>query len=134
MRARSQSIGTAGSRAAQGCGQLAVAAGSTHDPETGTRDGPDARTSAVERLLQRSARGDRTAFAQLYDAMATPVYVVILSGATTGPQADRLLLEVFLGLWERCPLYEQNTHSAVSWILAYAEQATEYDTLAQSRG
>ncbi|SEN37965.1 hypothetical protein E3O25_03050 [Cryobacterium sp. TMT1-3] len=89
----------------------------------------NAWTAAVETLLQCSARGNRTAFAQLYDMMAVPVYAVILTRATNGPQAERLLLEVFLGLWERCPLYPQGSRSAVPWILAYAEQTADYDEL-----
>ncbi|MDJ0377080.1 hypothetical protein [Cryobacterium sp. PH31-L1] len=84
---------------------------------------------AVEKMLQRSALGNRRAFAQLYDIMALPIYAVILTRTTNQAQAERLLLEVFLGLWERCPLYPQIRRSAVPWILAYAEQAAEYDEL-----
>lgn len=91
--------------------------------------GADARTAAVETLLQRSARGNRTAFAQLYDIMAVPVYAIILTRTANGLQAERLLLEVFLGLWERCPLYPHRSQSAVPWILAYAEQTADYDEL-----
>ena len=85
--------------------------------------------AAVELLLQRSARGNRTAFAELYDIMAVPVYMIILARAANGPQAERLVLAVFLGLWERCPLYPQRSHSAVPWILAYAEQTADYAKL-----
>ena len=97
------------------------------DPSTGT--GPGARTSAVEDLLQLSARGDRTAFARLYDLMAAPVYAMILARATQVQQAERQLLAVFLGLWERCPLYPRRSRSAADWILAYAQQVVEYDDL-----
>jgi RNA polymerase sigma-70 factor (ECF subfamily) len=99
-------------------------------PTTGTDLG--ARTSAVEDLLQLSAHGDRTAFARLYDVMAAPVYAMILARSTQVQQAERQLLAVFLGLWERCPLFPRRSHSAADWILAYAQQVVEYDDLHSS--
>ena len=94
------------------------------------RIGLDVDTTTVGMLLQRSARGNRRAFSQMYDIMALPVYAVILTHTTNRAQAERLLLEVFLGLWERCPLYSLRTDSAVHWILTYAEQTVDYDELA----
>ena len=80
-------------------------------------------------LLQRSARGDREAFSQLYDIMCAPVYAVILNHTTDVAEAEQLLLDVFLGLWERCSLYPERRHGALSWILAYTKQVVEYTLL-----
>jgi hypothetical protein len=99
-------------------------------PTTGTDLG--ARTSAVEDLLQLSAHGDRTAFARLCDVMAAAVYAMILARSTQVQQAERQRLALFLGLWERCPLYPRRSHSAADWILAYAQQVVEYDDLHSS--
>jgi hypothetical protein len=60
--------------------------------------------------------------------MVTPLYVLTSTSASRGPDAERLLLlEVFLVLWERCPLYPESGHTALNWILACANQTLELD-------
>ena len=113
---------------------ITAATAPTTAPTTGTGTGTDlgARTPAVEDLLQLSAHGDRTAFARLCDVMAAAVYAMILARSTQVQQAERQRLALFLGRWERCPLYPRRSHSAEDWILAYAQQVVEYDDLHSS--
>ena len=130
MRAYVQLAGSTRCGIPDGPAPIGVAA----ETDSGITAGTDlgARTSAVEDLLQLSAHGDRTAFARLYDVMAAPVYAMILARATQVQQAERQLLAVFLGLWERCPLYPRRSHSAADWILAYAQHVVDYDDLHSS--
>lgn len=74
--------------------------------------GPD-----LAALLQRSARGDRAAFAALYDATAARVHGLVLRVVRDPTQAEEVTQEVFLEIWRTASRFDPERGSAVSWLL-----------------
>ncbi len=77
---------------------------------------------AVEDLLGRIARGDRTAFADLYDATASRVLGLIRRVLVDPAQSEEVAQEVFLEVWQSAGRYEPNRGSATTWILTMAHR------------
>jgi RNA polymerase sigma-70 factor (ECF subfamily) len=73
-------------------------------------------------LLQRSARGDRDAFASLYDAAAARVHCLALRVVRDPAQAEEVTQEAFLEIWRTASRYDADRGSAVSWLLTIAHR------------
>jgi RNA polymerase sigma-70 factor (ECF subfamily) len=73
-------------------------------------------------LLQRSARGDRDAFASLYDAAAARVHGLALRVVRDPAQAEEVTQEAFLEIWRTASRYDAERGSAVSWLLTIAHR------------
>jgi RNA polymerase sigma-70 factor (ECF subfamily) len=74
--------------------------------------GPD-----LAALLQGSARGDETAFAQLYDVVAPRAYGLARRVVRDPSQAEEVTQEAFLEVWRTASRFDPDRGSAVSWIL-----------------
>ena len=68
-------------------------------------------------LLQRSARGDRAAFADLYDATAARVHGLALRVVRNPAQAEEVTQEAFLEIWRTASRYDPERGSALSWLM-----------------
>jgi RNA polymerase sigma-70 factor (ECF subfamily) len=88
-----------------------ASAGAPHPGEPAGA-GPD-----LAELLQRSARGDRAAFATLYDATAARVHGLALRVVRDPAQAEEVTQEAFLEIWRTASRYDSGRGSAVSWLL-----------------
>jgi len=88
-------------------------------PTTGVSagSGPD-----LAALLQRSARGDRTAFATLYDATAARVHGLVLRVVRDPAQAEEVTQEAFLEIWRTASRFDPERGNAVSWLLTIAHR------------
>jgi len=73
-------------------------------------------------LLQRSARGDRAAFAELYDATAARVHGLAVRVVRDPAQAEEVTQEAFLEIWRTASRYDVARGSAVSWLLTIAHR------------
>ena len=73
-------------------------------------------------LLQRSARGERDAFASLYDATAARVHGLALRVVRDPAQAEEVTQEAFLEIWRTASRYDAERGSAVSWLLTIAHR------------
>ena len=71
-----------------------------------------------ELLMQRVAQGDRSAFSKLYDRFSTPLYSLAIKMLANEAEAQDLLQEVFLSVWNKAPTYRSERGSAFSWIVA----------------
>jgi RNA polymerase sigma-70 factor (ECF subfamily) len=91
-------------------------AGAPH-PGVPAGAGPD-----LADLLQRSARGDRDAFASLYDAAAARVHGLALRVVRDPAQAEEVTQEAFLEIWRTASRYDAERGSAVSWLLTIAHR------------
>ena len=69
--------------------------------------GPD-----LAELLQLSARGDRAAFAALYDATAARVHGLALRVVRDPAQAEEVTQEAFLEIWRTASRYDVSTAGA----------------------
>ncbi len=91
-----------------------AARGQAGSPDPGVPAGAGTELAA---LLQRSARGDRAAFASLYDGTAARVYGLALRVVRDPAQAEEVTQEAFLEIWRTASRYDAARGSAVSWLL-----------------
>jgi RNA polymerase sigma-70 factor (ECF subfamily) len=80
-------------------------------------ESPDARARANAELIRRMAGGDRDALAELYDRLSRPLYATakhILNDAT---EAQDVVHDVFLALWENAATFDSGRGAAFSWAV-----------------
>lgn len=82
----------------------------------GRTPGPEAEQTA-EVLLERVARGDRAAFAALYDRCADQVYGLVRRIIRDPAQSEEVTQEVLLEVWRLAPRFDPGRGSARGWIL-----------------
>jgi len=96
-------------------GPAAAAGTPLHGAPAGT--GPD-----LPGLLNRSARGDRSAFADLYDATARRVHGLVVRVVRDPAQAEEVTQEVYLEAWRTASRYDADRGSAIAWLLTIAHR------------
>ncbi|WP_422631871.1 ECF RNA polymerase sigma factor SigK [Pseudokineococcus basanitobsidens] len=87
-----------------------------------TAEDADGATDALGALLRRVARGDEQAFEALYDAVAGPVYGVVLRVLRDPAQSEEVTQEVMVEVWRQAPRYEAARGSARGWVLTVAHR------------
>lgn len=85
-------------------------------PEEGT-----ARDHAGE-LLARTADGDQSAFAQLYDMLSSRVFGLILRVLVNRAQSEEVLQEVFLEIWQSASAFAPNRGQGRTWVMTIAHR------------
>nr|WP_230208982.1 sigma-70 family RNA polymerase sigma factor [Tetrasphaera sp. HKS02] len=73
-------------------------------------------------LLRCSARGDESAFADLYDAVAARVYGLVLRVVRDRSQSEEVTQEVFLDIWRTSARFDPSLGSPLGWILTIAHR------------
>ncbi len=68
-------------------------------------------------LMRRMGRSDREAFAQLYDRFSRPLYATALRILHNHAEAEDIVQDVFLALWEKAAAYEPARGSAFAWAV-----------------
>jgi RNA polymerase sigma-70 factor, ECF subfamily len=84
----------------------------TPSPEAGAPEAAD-----LAQLLKLSGRGDESAFARLYDAMAARVFGLAVRVVRDPAQAEEVAQESFLEIWRNSGRYDPDRGSAVGWLL-----------------
>ncbi|NNE72903.1 MAG: ECF RNA polymerase sigma factor SigK [Acidimicrobiales bacterium] len=82
-------------------------------------------TSEADRaatLLNRSGRGDQTAFAELYDLLAPTVFGIVRRVLRDPSQAEEVSQEVFIELWAIAPRYDESKGSPRAWMATIAHR------------
>ncbi|WGL51175.1 ECF RNA polymerase sigma factor SigK [Nocardioides sp. BP30] len=108
-------------------------------PEEGVPSGPD-----LAALLRRSARGDESAFAEVYDAVSAKVYGLAVRVVRDPAQAEEVAQESFLEVWRMASRFDPDRGSPMAWILTIvhrravdrvrsAESATRRDAVYHDR-
>jgi RNA polymerase sigma-70 factor, ECF subfamily len=72
-----------------------------------------------ETLVARVCRQDVTAFSQLYDRYARPVYV-LAAGALGRAEAEEIVQEVFLRLWRKANQFQPERGPFGAWFMTIA--------------
>lgn len=75
-------------------------------------------TNEDEALMLRVATGDREAFSELYDRFSTPLYSLALKMLANEAEAQDLLQEVFLSVWNKADTFRGDRGSAFSWVVS----------------
>lgn len=73
-------------------------------------------------LVARAARGDESAFTDLYDLLAPLVYGVIARVVRDPSMAEEVTQEVFVELWRTAPRYDLERGSVRSWATTVAHR------------
>jgi RNA polymerase sigma-70 factor (ECF subfamily) len=71
-----------------------------------------------EQMIIRVAQGDRAAFLTLYDRFSGPLYSLALKMLANEAEAEDLLQEVFLSVWNKAATFRSDRGSAFSWVVA----------------
>ena len=80
--------------------------------------------AAVDRLLGRVARGDRDAFAAVYDQVAGSVYGLVHRMVGDPARAERVTGEVLTEVWRTAAEFSPANGSGISWIMTIARRRT----------
>jgi len=73
--------------------------------------------AAPDALLRRAGRGDKDAFAQLYDATSARVYGLAVRVVRDPAQAEEVTQEAYLDIWRGSARFDPERGSAISWML-----------------
>lgn len=73
-----------------------------------------------EKLMLQVAEGSRPAFAALYDRFCTPLYSLALKMLSNEAEAQDLLQEVFLSVWNKAATFRAEKGSAFGWVVSQA--------------
>ena len=71
-----------------------------------TRSEKDDRAPDLDELIVKTGEGDRAAFGELYRRMSAPVFTYALSLTRNVSDAQDVLQDVFLSLYDAAPGYE----------------------------
>ncbi len=86
-------------------------------PAMSDPDPSEDREAVDTDLLQRIAQGDRDAFAQLYDRFSGPLYGTALRIVREPAEAQDVVHDAFITLWEKAATFESTRGSAFSWAI-----------------
>lgn len=73
-------------------------------------------------LLARSARGDESAFSELYDLLAPRVHAVVLRVVRDPAMSEEVTQEVMVELWRLAPRFDPTRGSAAAWAATLAHR------------
>lgn len=76
--------------------------------------------SELAKTVTRVAQGDRTAFAELYQATAAKLYGVVLRILNRRDLSDEVLQEVYLKIWQRAAEFDSLRSSPITWMVTIA--------------
>ena len=71
-------------------------------------------------LLQRVAHRDRQAFSQLYDRYSGVLYATVLRVLNSPEEANDVLQEVFVQIWDKAATYDPALGKPFNWALTMA--------------
>jgi RNA polymerase sigma-70 factor (ECF subfamily) len=75
------------------------------------------RAKTDAELMERVARDDREAFSELYDRFARPLYATALRIVNNATEAEDIVQDVFLALWERASDFDVRRGTAFAWAV-----------------
>jgi RNA polymerase sigma-70 factor (ECF subfamily) len=73
-------------------------------------------------LLQATARGDKQAFALLYDRFSRPVYGLTLRIVRSRAEAEEILQEAFWQVWKQARRFQQDLGTPFTWVVTIARR------------
>ena len=78
---------------------------------------PEQREQVDARLVERIAKGDQQALADLYDRFSGPLYGTALRVLRDPAEAQDVVHDAFVTLWEKASTFEVGRGSAFSWAV-----------------
>src|SRR5580698_5481671 len=84
---------------------------------TGEAESHEDRARANAELIRRMAGGDRDALADLYDRLSRPLYATARHILNDSAEAQDVVHDVFLALWENAKSFDSERGAAFSWAV-----------------
>ncbi|OBH92604.1 sigma-70 family RNA polymerase sigma factor [Mycobacterium sp. E2733] len=84
--------------------------------------GPPTPSTDLDALLHKVARGDRDAFAAVYDLTKSRVYGMVMRVLRDHGYSEETTQEVYCEVWRTAPSYDPSRGSALSWLLTIAHR------------
>jgi len=99
-------------------------AASSGAPASGEAAASGALATGAElaELLRRSALGDETAFAALYDATSRRLFGLVLRVVRDHAMSEEVTQEAYLDVWRHCTRFDPERGSAISWLMTIAHR------------
>jgi RNA polymerase sigma-70 factor (ECF subfamily) len=91
-------------------------------PDPAVSRGSNAAGPDPALLLRQCARGDESAFADLYDLVSARVYGLVLRVVRDPAQSEEVSQEAFLDIWRTSARFDPAKGSALSWMLTIAHR------------
>ena len=79
---------------------------------------PQASVPWEAQLIRRVAQGDPEAFAALYDRYSKPLYSFVLRILNNPQEAEDVLQEVFLRIWEKASCFDEAAGKPFTWAIS----------------
>lgn len=98
-------------------GPLRQAEGLIQMMSAGDVDSGNSRARENAELLRRMAGGDRDALAELYDHLSRPLYATARHILNDAAEAQDVVHDVFLTLWENAASFDASRGAAFSWAV-----------------
>ena len=92
------------------------------DERTEPMTGVGGHTDTLGDLLERVARQDPTAFAELYDATRARVFGMVLRVLRDPGYSEETTQEVYLQVWRSAGNFDPRQGSALAWIITLAHR------------
>ena len=73
-------------------------------------------------LLRKAARGDESAFAELYDATSRRLHGLVLRVVRDPAQAEEVTQEVYVEVWRQSARFDARSGSALAWMMTIAHR------------
>jgi RNA polymerase sigma-70 factor, ECF subfamily len=84
--------------------------------------GPPRLSSDLDALVRRVARGDRDAFAAVYDLTSTRVYGLVMRVLRDPGYSEETTQEVYLVVWRTASQFDSAKGSALAWLMTMAHR------------
>lgn len=78
---------------------------------------PDERQKEDAQLVARMAQGDKQAFAEIYDRFSRPLYATALRVVSDATEAQDVVHDVFVTLWEKASTFQSERGTAFGWAV-----------------
>ncbi|MEP6798965.1 MAG: ECF RNA polymerase sigma factor SigK, partial [Lapillicoccus sp.] len=73
-------------------------------------------------FLRQAALGDEGAFAQLYDAVSSRLFGLVVRVVRDPAQSEEVTQEAFLEIWKTAARFDQDRGSALGWMMTIAHR------------
>jgi RNA polymerase sigma-70 factor, ECF subfamily len=90
--------------------------------EPGSEPAAPSENDRLAELMQRTARGDEDAFAELYDHLAGPVYGLIRRVLRDPAQSQEVAQEVMVEVWRQATRYDATKGSVKGYVMTVAHR------------
>ncbi len=80
------------------------------------------RNEEDARLLRTIAGGDQAALGRLYDIYSSLVYTMVLRIVKSSDEAEDLVQEVFMQIWNKAKLFSETKGSVYTWVMTIARR------------